>query len=76
MQVENASVLLLLAEIHKVSYHIFYFAKNLVKYYNSVQSKLTLFFILILPEIGQCGPWASLCVGQPIILQIIQLGSA
>ena len=75
MQVENASVLLLLAEIHRVRYP--FFVCKLQHILQSCREQASnIFFFLILPEIWQCSPWAPLCISQPIILQIIQLGSS
>ena len=75
MQVENASVLLLLAEIHRVRYP--FFVCKLQHILQSCREQASnIFFFLILPEIWQCSPWAPLCISLPIILQIIQLGSS
>ena len=44
MQVENASVLLLLAEIHRVRYPFFVCKLQPGKYCNPAESKLVIFF--------------------------------
>lgn len=65
MQVENATVLLLLAEIHKVRYEYSLYQ------FLSENLRIKLSFLFLLSEIRRCCIRAVLCISKLVILQNI-----